>query len=45
MAKYNKTQLYFFKLPASFFERDEVEWLKTQYDGHKKNNCIFRINI
>ena len=36
MAKYNKTQLYFYKLPASFFERDEVEWLKTQYDGHKK---------
>lgn len=36
MAKYNKTQLYFFKLPASFFKIDEVECLKIQYDGHKK---------
>lgn len=36
MSKYNKTQLYFFKLPASFFERDEIAWLKTKYNGHAK---------
>lgn len=36
MAKYNKSKLYFYKLPDSFFERDEIEWFKTQDNGHKK---------
>ena len=35
MAKYNKSKLYFFKLPSSFFKRDEIEWLKTQNNGYK----------
>ena len=36
MAKYNKSKLYFYKLPDSFFERDEIEWFKIQDNGHKK---------
>ena len=35
MAKYNKTQLYFYKLPSTFFKRDEMVWLKEKNDGHK----------
>lgn len=35
MANYNKSKLYFFKLPSSFFKRDEIEWLKTQNNGYK----------
>ena len=25
MAIYNKTELYFFKFPSTFFEKDEIE--------------------
>ena len=33
MAKYNKTQMYFFKFPESFFDTDEIEELSYDVDG------------
>ena len=33
MAKYNKSQLYFFKFPNNFFESDEIEDILSDYDG------------
>lgn len=33
MAKYNKNELYFFKFPNNFFERDEVEEILCESDG------------
>ena len=33
MAKYNKTQMYFFKFPDSFFDTDEIEELSDDVDG------------
>ena len=33
MAKYNKTEMYFFKFPDSFFDNDEIEELSNDYDG------------
>ena len=33
MAKYNKTQMYFFKFPDSFFDMDEIEELSNDEDG------------
>jgi len=33
MAKYNKTQMYFFKFPESFFDTDEIEELSDDVDG------------
>ena len=33
MAKYNKSQLYFFKFPNNFFESDEIEDILSAYDG------------
>ena len=33
MAKYNKTEMYFFKFPDSFFDTDEIEELSNDYDG------------
>lgn len=33
MAKYNKNELYFFKFPDNFFERDEIEEILFDYDG------------
>ncbi len=33
MAKYNKTKMYFFKFPESFFDTDEIEELSNDYDG------------
>ena len=33
MAKYNKNELYFFKFPNNFFDRDEIEELLCEYDG------------
>ena len=32
---YNKTKLYFLKLPADFFDRDEIKWLEKQPDGYE----------
>lgn len=33
MANYNKTELYFFKFPNTFFDKDEIEYLEEQPDG------------
>ena len=33
MATYNKTELYFFKFPNTFFDKDEIEYLEEQPDG------------
>lgn len=33
MANYNKTQMYFFKFPNTFFDKDEIEELLSDFDG------------
>ena len=33
MAKYNKSQLYFFKFPNTFFDSDEIEDILKDNDG------------
>lgn len=33
MSKYNKTQMYFFKFPNTFFDTDEIEDISCDYDG------------
>ena len=33
MAKYNKSQLYFFKFPNTFFDSDEIEDILKDDDG------------
>ena len=33
MAKYNKSQLYFFKFPKTFFDSDEIEDILKDDDG------------
>lgn len=36
MAIYNKTKLYFFKLANTFFDRDDIDWIKKNHkNGHK----------
>lgn len=33
MADYNKTKMYFFKFPNTFFDKDEIEELLSDFDG------------
>ena len=40
MADYNRTKMYFFKFPNTFFDKDEIEELLSDFDGA---NTVFYI--
>ena len=45
MAIYNKTELYFFKFPSTFFEKDEIETIENDPDSEDDSIIVLYLKL
>lgn len=45
MAIYNKTELYFFKFPSTFFEKDEIETIENDSDSDGDSIIVLYLKL
>jgi predicted phage replisome organizer len=45
MAIYNKTELYFFKFPSTFFEKDEIETIENDSDSEGDSTIVLYLKL